>query len=269
MKKSISILGCGWLGLPLAKSLVDDGFTVKGSTTTTDKLEVLLSNQIQPYVLNIEDKIDGNWPHFIQSEILLINIPFRRQKPFYHTYKSLIKSLEQSSIKHVIFVSSTAVYAEVNREITSTENFKVNPAKKELIDFETLFKNNSRFDTTVIRFAGLIGGNRNPGHFFKDDRIVKNGLAPVNLIHLEDCIGIIKTVLKKQKWNVTYNAVASTHPSKKDFYELATTQLGKKPAIFKEELDSFKIISNQKTQEDLNYVFVYPDLLESLSVFRK
>ena len=28
----ISILGCGWLGLPLAKALLKNGFSVKGST---------------------------------------------------------------------------------------------------------------------------------------------------------------------------------------------------------------------------------------------
>ena len=37
----ISILGCGWLGLPLAKALIENGFSVKGSTTSTDKLTAL------------------------------------------------------------------------------------------------------------------------------------------------------------------------------------------------------------------------------------
>ena len=40
-KETITILGCGWLGLPLAQTLVKEGYSVKGSTTTEDKLEVL------------------------------------------------------------------------------------------------------------------------------------------------------------------------------------------------------------------------------------
>jgi 3-hydroxyisobutyrate dehydrogenase-like beta-hydroxyacid dehydrogenase len=32
--KSISILGCGWLGVPLAKHLIQKGFSVKGSVTS-------------------------------------------------------------------------------------------------------------------------------------------------------------------------------------------------------------------------------------------
>lgn len=32
--KTISILGCGWLGLPLAKKLVENQWIVNGSTTS-------------------------------------------------------------------------------------------------------------------------------------------------------------------------------------------------------------------------------------------
>ena len=40
-KKTVSILGCGWLGLPLAKLLIAKGFNVKGSTTSEHKLHTL------------------------------------------------------------------------------------------------------------------------------------------------------------------------------------------------------------------------------------
>ena len=40
-KQRISILGCGWLGLPLAKELLDRSFEVKGSTTSSNKLDQL------------------------------------------------------------------------------------------------------------------------------------------------------------------------------------------------------------------------------------
>lgn len=45
----ISILGCGWLGLPLAKALIENGFSVKGSTTSTDKLTALENDGITPF----------------------------------------------------------------------------------------------------------------------------------------------------------------------------------------------------------------------------
>lgn len=268
MKKSISILGCGWLGLPLAENLVNNNFTVKGSTTTTQKHEALLAKNIQPYVLTIDEKIDGNLDHFLQSEILFINVPFRKQKPFLNAYKNLVKSIEKSIVNHVIFISSTSIYTDVNGEITEDIESPINPAKKELITFENLFKNNAHFNTTIIRFAGLIGGTRNPGNFFKEDRVVQNALSPINLIHLEDCIGIIKSIIEQQKWNVTYNAAASTHPTKATYYKLATEQMGKNSAKFIEDLNSFKIISSQKLIDELNYQFIYADLIEGLKAFK-
>ena len=52
MKKEISLLGCGWLGIPLASSLVKKGFAVKGSTTSSDKLEILKSEGVIPYLID-------------------------------------------------------------------------------------------------------------------------------------------------------------------------------------------------------------------------
>ena len=40
-KQKISIVGLGWLGLPLAVQLQKRGYAINGSTTTLDKLEVL------------------------------------------------------------------------------------------------------------------------------------------------------------------------------------------------------------------------------------
>lgn len=33
---TVSILGCGWLGLPLAEQLLAEGYSVKGSTTRAE-----------------------------------------------------------------------------------------------------------------------------------------------------------------------------------------------------------------------------------------
>ena len=40
MKKRISIIGCGWLGMPLAKRLANDNF-VMATTRNADKVEEL------------------------------------------------------------------------------------------------------------------------------------------------------------------------------------------------------------------------------------
>ena len=73
----ISILGCGWLGLPLAKALLENRFSVKGSTTSQEKLSVLENSGIQPFLIALsEDKTIGNLSSFLEnSKILIIDIP--------------------------------------------------------------------------------------------------------------------------------------------------------------------------------------------------
>ena len=50
--KQISILGCGWLGFPLAQQLMCQGFQIKGATTSESKLSVLQNAGISPFLLN-------------------------------------------------------------------------------------------------------------------------------------------------------------------------------------------------------------------------
>ena len=39
--RNVSVLGCGWLGEPLISSFLEEGFSVKGSTTSEEKIEML------------------------------------------------------------------------------------------------------------------------------------------------------------------------------------------------------------------------------------
>jgi len=259
-----SILGCGWLGFPLAKHFIQHGFEVNGSTTSTEKTALFKKEKINPFALKIEnDELIGDFASFLNADILCISIPFGQQKDNFDGYKKLVKLLEKSVIKKILFISSTSVYPDLNTTITENTEFKVHPPKKVLLDLENLFLNNPYFKTTVVRFSGLIGGTRNPGNFFKSERIVQNGLAPVNLIHLDDCIGILHKIVLNNCWNTVFNAAANTHPTRKDFYTAATIKQEKTPATFVENKGyPFKVISNEKLKAALNYSFVYGDLME-------
>jgi UDP-N-acetyl-D-mannosaminuronate dehydrogenase len=81
--KQISILGCGWLGLPLAKALVQNGFSIYGSTTSQEKLTVLKKSKIQPFLIALEsDNVVGAVKDFLQeSKTLIIDIPPKLRGP--------------------------------------------------------------------------------------------------------------------------------------------------------------------------------------------
>ena len=93
LNKHISIIGCGWLGLPLAKQLTEKGYVVKGSTTSVEKLSLLKNYGIEPYLISIdEENIEGDMANCLDaSEIAIINIPPGLRK---HTEANFVKRIQ-------------------------------------------------------------------------------------------------------------------------------------------------------------------------------
>ena len=263
---TISILGCGWLGLPLAERLINAGFKVKGSTRTKSELGTLEAKGISPFLIILAPELKGDdLDPFFDSNMLIINFPPERRDDVvaYHQKQAtaLIDRIRSSPIEKVIFVSSTSVYPDLNREVTEDEIAE--PSKdsgKALLKFESLLNNNVQLKTTILRFAGLVGYDRKPGRFLAGKREVRNGEAPVNLIHRDDCINIIEQIIEQDIWGETFNACSDIHPKRKDYYIGAANKLGLSPPNFiEEEKYNYKIINSDKLKRMLNYSFKYPD----------
>lgn len=253
MKEKISILGCGWLGKPLAISLMKKGFAVKGSTTSEAKLSEFQELGITPFLISL-DYLTHNIPAFLDSEILIVALPSKDIEGFIN----VICHIEKSAIKKVIFISSTSVYG--NSEKVVTEESETLPSA--LTTIEILFKNSTHFETSIIRFAGLFGYHRKPGYFFKDGRKIPNPEGFVNMIHQDDCIQLIEKVIEKNAWNQIFNGCADTHPTRKEFYTRCSLDIGLKLPEFEEVGQiSQKVISNKKSKEYLDFKYKYGDLL--------
>ena len=271
----ISILGCGWLGLPLAKSLIENGFSVNGSTTSIEKLSVLENAGILPYLIALsENKTVGNLNDFLEnSKILIIDVPPKLRgsatdpssslrMTFVSKIKNIIPFIEKSAVENVLFISSTSVYGEDN--LVVTEETELNPdteSGKQLVQVEQILQSNSNFKTTILRFGGLIGEDRHPIKFLAGRKNIENPNAPINLIHQDDCIGIIMEILKSNSWNETFNAVTPFHPSRKEYYTQKAIDLNLALPEFNIENAAFgKTILSSKVEKALDYQFTKPTL---------
>lgn len=272
-KRTISILGCGWLGLPLAISLQKEGYIVKGSTTSPEKIKILEDNGIEPHSLTISDTAieASNLSRFLDSEIVIVNFPPKRRADIFdfHTaqMRLLINALQNSRVTKVIFASSTSVYPETNTVVTEQENgIPSKDSGKALLGVEQMFLDQTAFQTTIIRFSGLIGYDRMPGRFLAGKKNIENGDAPINVIHQDDCISISKTIIEKEIWGEIFNASTDEHPKRKDYYTLAAEKIGlEKPTFAVQETTSYKIIDSSKLKEQLEYTFLHPDPLALLN----
>ena len=277
----ISILGCGWLGLPLAKALLKKKFHVNGSTTTVEKLDVLKDEGINPFLIDIPLSIDDEnhgvdtfsdaMITFLQgSETLIIDIPPKlrgdlaaaNEKTFVKKIETLIPFIEKSTVQNVLFVSSTSAYGE--GQLTVTELTLPQPdteSGKQLVEAEQLLRDNTNFKTTLVRFGGLIGADRQPGKYLAGRENLENPDAPVNLIHQEDCIGIILKIIEMNSWNEIFNAVSSFHPSREHYYKQKATELNLAlPKFDHSKKSTGKLIKNDKIINLLKYTFTKPNL---------
>lgn len=249
MSKTIGIIGCGWLGFPLGLSFLNDGYTIHGTTTSPEKLSQLKASGISPFLVSLfEDRIEGEIHSFLHSvTILIINIPPKLRSSQKENYVQKIKLLwdeiQKSTVRKVIFISSTSVYGETEGQVTEATLPKpITQSGKQLMEVETILKNHSSIDTTIVRFGGLIGPDRHPIYHLAGKKELPNGNDPINLIHLDDCIGIVKTIVEQGYWNELFNAVYPMHPPKKTYY---TTQAQKRGLNIPEYLENGKSMGKE------------------------
>lgn len=257
---TVSILGCGWYGLELAKSLVNKWVKVKGSTTSADKLPLFSAVGIEPYLIDLSSDNEVTDPAFFECDVLWISIPPKARTgngaEYLAKIERLLALIKTYQIKQVVLISSTGVYGDSNTEVTEAD--APNPdseSGKVLLAAEELLKQQTGSTTTIIRFGGLIGPGRDPGRFFAGKTDVPNGEAPVNLIHLTDCIGISNAILDKQAFGHMYNAVSPSHPTRANFYTQAAVASGLQPPHFIEEKENWKIVNGVNVGEVLGYEY--------------
>jgi nucleoside-diphosphate-sugar epimerase len=250
--RNVSILGCGWLGKSLAASFLEEGFSVKGSTTSEEKIEILELLGIETHLVNISEFEE--FDSFLETNILIIAITSKDIEGF----ENLISQIQKSLVQKVIFISSTSVYESLNRVITEEDTVLKSP----LTTIENLFRENTFFETTIIRFSGLFGGDRHPANWFTNERKIPQPKGFVNMIHRADCIEIIHEIIAQNCWNETFNACANHHPTRRDFYTIAKLSKGFKVPEFEENEEyKWKIISSDKVQNVLGYEFIHDNLL--------
>ena len=266
MNKSISILGCGWLGYPLAKRLAQEEWQVRGSTTTKEKIPLMEEDGIIPFYLTLEPELSGDRiDAFFQSEILFINIPPGRRRDDVEQFhpaqvRSILSHLDGSRIKWIIYASSTSVYGSSNKVMKEEDAGDPDRASGfALLEAEAMVGNQADIDFTILRYGGLYGDDRQPGKFMAGKKDLTGGNAPVNLIHQDDAVNIVLEVLRQKYKNEVFNCVSDEHPTREKLYTNAARKLGFDPPVFNNASSQWKIISNERLKEKLNYRFIYPD----------
>jgi len=248
----ISVVGCGWLGLPLAKHFVENGFTVYGSTTSESKLKLLQGLKITPFLWDVSSNED--YPDFLTNcDVLVINIPPSKVNGDKSYSLCLLNVVKQISNKtKVILVSTTGVYPNDLENASIDFLFDKMDKTKETVLSEIKLSEQLSERLSIVRMAGLIGEKRHPINSLHKKREIPNGDAPLNLIHLNDAIGIISKIIKEEYWGKIINGCYPEHPTKKEYYTESANYFKLKNPTFLDGGHKNKSINSIST---LNYKY--------------
>ncbi len=234
----IGVVGCGWLGLPLAEALVKAGHEVLGSTTSEDKLKTITQKGIEAILFQLNPMPQGiNFNRLFQVDLLFINIPPGRKKNKPEFYEEQIKylkyQLQSSQVKRVVFISSTSYYPNTNGPVTVNTPLDLNQGSSEAVVKGEQQISQIEQELLILRCGGLMGNDRIPGKWFAG-KPTKGANTPVNYVHQDDVIKTVSAFIENWPEDRVLNLVSDHHPTRREVHERMSKKYGFTSPIWEE-----------------------------------
>ena len=194
------IAGCGYVGTELAVRLVEEGHEVF-ALRRSEAAPVAGVTWLRIDLTDI-DALRG-LPPGIDLVCYSASAGGSDDRAYRSAYvdglRYLLAALDGHPVRRIVFTSSTGVYAQSAGEWVD-EQSAAEPTHfsgKRLLEGEHLALH-SRFEATVVRFAGIYGPGRTRlvDSVRRGDAVIPSG-TPVysNRIHRDDCAGVIRHLL--------------------------------------------------------------------------
>ncbi|AJR08111.1 hypothetical protein H744_2c1433 [Photobacterium gaetbulicola Gung47] len=268
----VSICGCGWLGLPLAKHFVQLGIETWGSKQAVGPALELAEYGIHGVALSLPLSLElpalsPPITSFFDTDLLVINIPPGRYAGAVEEWVAKVKRLsamaKQVGCRKVIFISTTAVYGECQGTVDEWTEPRPNTLSgKAHLAVEQYLRTEWGNEVVILRLAGLIGPRRHPVRYLSGRQGIENGKDRVNLIHQEDCIAAISQMAVRWPHHPVMHLAAPQHPSREDYYQQMAQLAGLPlPEFINSPERNSKVIDAGKTCEWLSLRIRHADLL--------
>jgi len=267
--KSVGIIGCGWLGSVLAKNLIAQHVNVIATTTTFNKIKSLANLGIKAELLVLPENEQALENHIIfqQQQLVIAITPQLKygKKDYAKKIENIIKVAEKTTVEKVILISTTGVYRGLTGKITEETKLMLKNTNVAALAAGEQVVLASSLNSTIIRFAGLVGEDRHPGRFLAGKKQLSNANEQVNLIHQQDAINMLIALLENDDVTGIFNGLSDTQATRKSFYQQAAKKLQLTPPEFtdndKVSPSAYKYICAKKIQDKLSIKLVYPDLM--------
>lgn len=276
---TISILGAGWLGQPLALRLKRLGHQVFASKTQQTGVDTLAESDLRGFVCLLpESNLSSDYKQLVhhlqtqQCDILIGSFPpgFRsgNGEEYALRWKYLTQAAKEANVQKIIMISSTTVYPATHTTMTEEDaSLKLSQTAPHFSNSALIMLQaeqyviDSGIEFDIVRYSGLIGPNRHPSRFASKLKQVSQA-APANMLHLEDAIDSVIFTLTHLS-NQIVNATCPETVSKAEFYQAALNAVGSTEKLPNIVNTADKRISSKKLM-DLGYQFHFNHTLDAL-----
>ena len=288
MSQTITIIGCGYLGSALAKQCISKGWTVSALTRNSAKAKDLRAMGVDKVIeAQIEDE---NWHDQLDSSqdfvVNCVGAASSDAQGYISSYiegqDSVMKWLQQGSVKTFVFTSSTSVYPQSGKRFVDETASCVGVSEKGgllLAAEQKCFPPVSSISRSfILRLSGLYGPGRHllMNKVKQGEDIDGNEDRILNLIHRDDAANAVISCLQADASNLgrIYNVSDGTHATRGQIVAWLAESLNLSTPSFKgddEEGTPNRKVSNNRILDDLswspeysNYQLGYQSIFENL-----
>lgn len=262
---SVLIVGCGWVGKKLGEKLINDGFTVYGTTRSSSNFSELNEAGIKPVKLELPAKSLSEIRLPEVDSVLISISPGRGENR--DEYPTVIGQLSQVLAERnvqVLMYSSTSAYGNATNEVKETDAVPDRNSKNIMIAAEGELLEYIP-EAVILRLCGLYGEDRHPAKYMAGRTDIADGDAPVNLVHREDVIQVTQKIISENIRGEIFNVCSDSHPSRSEIYTVIAERLGLKKPTFVEGGADGKTVSSKKLKDRFSLKFLHPDPQEFLA----
>ncbi len=218
---NLVVLGAGWLGHALCIDAQKKGWQVQGTHRSSEHSEDFLK-LLELKGDQLVHQVD------LENAFWVCAIPPRSRdgdSDYLLTLEKSLKLANSLNYKGFLLCSSTGVYNSDEQIYNEQSDIRCRTERQQrLYDAEQLALSAG---AKVVRLAGLLGPNREPGRFVAGKQLNSSSQQVVNMVHQQDVINAIYTII--QHWQsaaAIYNVVNPSHPTKADYYQQKSQQQG-------------------------------------------
>jgi nucleoside-diphosphate-sugar epimerase len=284
-----SIIGCGDIGLRVARKLITQGSTVEATAHFDEGAAELVASGIKPIVANFDYQDDIPDLSLTGQRLFYFLAPQGGGSSDYRMLNFCRCLSVENCPERIVYISTSGVYGDCGDQLV-TEETPVNPqttrAKRRVSAEEQLREQSDKlgFDLIILRVTGIYGPGRLPlSQLHKGHEVLRTEDAPqTNRIHSLDLVDICLAAMDKGEGGDTFNVCDGQKSSMSEYFmEVARLyDLPQPKQLSWDEaeksmnpltlsfLKESRRMSNRKMLEKLEIKLNYPTLEEGLNACR-